>query len=40
MFSDQNGKKRTLDMGVNDGFWRTEASDQYAFGPDLENIKY
>ena len=40
MFSDQNGKTRTLDTSVNDGFWKTMAADYQAWGQDLENIKY
>ena len=40
MSSDQNGKKRTLDTGVNEGFWGTVVADHQAWGQDLENIKY
>ena len=40
MFSDQNGKKRTVDTGASDGFWRTVTSEHQDWVHDFETIKY
>ena len=40
MFSDQNGKKRSVNTGASDGFWRTVASEHQDWVHDFETIKY